>query len=88
MTLPGCATRIIEQPAPPPVAVPVRDTPPADLLVCPAAPQGFPTDETAAANLSPEIRAAAIRLASAYADLRGRFARLISWHGSACEEAN
>ncbi|WP_232476151.1 hypothetical protein [Flavisphingomonas formosensis] len=73
--LAGCAHR----PAEPPhtVAVAIRDTPPAELTRCPVAPEGFPTD--ASATISEPVRAAAIRLATAYRALADQLARLIAW---------
>lgn len=84
MTLPGCALR------PPvaksvPVAVEIRNTPPAELLRCPTAPVGYPTD--AEATMPAGVRAATIRMATALRDTRGQLLRLIRWHDdTACKE--
>lgn len=79
-TLPGCARRAVEVPiaAPVPVAVPVKDTPPAELLQCPPAPAGFPLDATA--EMPPTVRSATIRVAKALRDTRDRLLRLIEWN--------
>jgi len=72
-----------------PATIAIRDTPPADLLVCPVAPAGFP--EAATATLPPPVRAAAIRLATAYARVSSQLERLIGWvspdtNGAACPD--
>ena len=77
MTLPGCAL------SPPvaktvPVAVKIRDTPPAELLRCPVAPVGYPAD--AEATMPAGVRAATIRMATALRDTRDQLMRLIGWH--------
>ncbi|MCW2396163.1 MULTISPECIES: hypothetical protein [unclassified Sphingobium] len=77
MTLQGCAQRQIET-APAVIAVEVKDTPPADLLACPAAPAPFPRDATA--TIPPAVRSALIALATAYADTRDQLLRVIRWH--------
>lgn len=59
--------------------MPIRDTPPADLIACPDAPAGFTEDQAAWAIMPPPVRAAAIRLAAAYAATRAQLARLIEW---------
>ncbi len=85
MTLPGCAL------SPPvaksvPVAVEIRDTPPAELLRCPVAPVGYPAD--AEATMPAGVRAATIRMATALRDTRDQLLRLIGWHdASVCKEA-
>lgn len=84
MTLPGCAL------TPPvaksvPVAVEIRDTPPAELLRCPVAPVGYPAD--AEATMPAGVRAATIRMATALRDTRDQLLRLIGWHdASACKD--
>jgi hypothetical protein len=66
------------------VAVKVESTPPADVLACPVPPAGFPVDQVA--QLPPEVREAAIRLAHAYAAARAQLVRLIDWNSpGACE---
>ncbi|RJF94143.1 hypothetical protein D3876_00915 [Sphingomonas cavernae] len=57
--------------------MPVKDTPPADLLICPEKPEGFPVD--AEATMPAPVRAAAIRLGRAYAAVYGQLVRLIEW---------
>lgn len=72
--LAACATRPSAKP--PVVAVKVgAPPPPADLIACPIAPEGFPTDEVAI--LPPAVRASAIRLAKAYAATASQLTRLI-----------
>lgn len=84
MTLPGCALR------PPvarsvPVALEIRDTPPAELLRCPVATVGYPVD--AEATMPAAVRAATIRMATALRDARDQLLRLIRWHdATACKE--
>lgn len=76
--LAGCAHRPADiGPAPTVVAVKVADTPDADLLICPTAPDGFPLDVWA--TMPPAVRSAAIRLAEAYAATRTQLERLIGW---------
>ncbi len=85
-TLPGCARRAVEVPVenPVPVAVEIRDTPPADLLRCPESPAGFPAD--AEANMPAGVRAAAIRMARALRERGDQLVRLIRWHNpGACK---
>ena len=60
-----------------PVAVIVKDTPPAELLRCPERPVGFPS---ANAVIAPDTRAAIIRLAKAYAMTVDQLERLIAWN--------
>jgi hypothetical protein len=65
-------------PKPAPVAVAVKDTPPAELLACPVTPEGFPAD--AEAQMPTGVRAAAIRLAQAFRARGDQLVRLIRWH--------
>jgi len=84
MLLPGCAARTAETP-PAVIAVPVRDTPPAVLLICPTRPDAFPVD--AEATIPPAVRTAMIGLAHGYAAARDQLGRLIAWNsGMACED--
>lgn len=76
--LQACAPKIVEVAKPVPVAVEVRDTPPADLLTCPANPVGFPID--AQATIPADVRAAAIRMAHALRARGDQLVRLIRWH--------
>jgi hypothetical protein len=78
IALPGCARLPVETAPPPPVAITIRDRPPSDLLVCPAAPLGIPAGM--AADIPPKVRAALIRLALAYRSSVDQLNRLIAWH--------
>jgi len=80
--LPGCAK-------PPAVAPPevvvrtVRETPPSELLRCPAAVPGLPTD--GGAMIPADWRAGIRRLAKSRGDLFDQVSRLIQFHtGEAC----
>lgn len=81
-SLAACATK-----PPPPVAPPapqvivreVRETPPAELVRCPAAVAGLPT--TGEAVIPPEWRAAIVRMARALGARTDQLNRLIQWHG-------
>lgn len=78
ISLVGCAHRPAEiTPPPQAVVIRVKDTPPADLTACPVRPTGFPVD--AEATMPPAVRAAAIRLAQAYAATVDQLERLIAW---------
>ncbi|WP_066725199.1 hypothetical protein [Sphingomonas pituitosa] len=55
----------------------MKDTPSADLLVCPEAPPAFPTDQVA--TIPPPLRAALRGLVLHDRDQRVRFRRLIEW---------
>ena len=86
IALQGCAHQAADRPAPPVVAIEVKDTPPADLLTCPAAPAGFPAD--AQAEIPPAVRSAIVRIATALAATRDQLVRLVRWHSpGACEDA-
>lgn len=74
--LAGCSRPIEHRPADV-VAVPVKDMPPADLLVCPAAPAAFPTDQVA--TIPAPLRAALRELVIRDRDQRVRFRRLVEW---------
>ncbi len=78
--LPGCTHRaeIVEKPVP--VAVPVKDTPPAELLVCAERPEGLPEDPQLVAQMPTRLRAGVIRLARAFAIVTARLDRLIEWN--------
>lgn len=75
-TLAGCSGTV-QHAAPQIVAVPVKDTPPADLLICPAPAAAFPTNE--AATIPEPQRAALKGLAISYRDLFDRNRRLVNW---------
>ncbi|WP_208759549.1 hypothetical protein [Sphingobium fuliginis] len=86
IALQGCAHQAVERPAPPVVAIEVKDTPPADLLTCPVAPAGFPKD--AQAEIPPAVRVVVIDIAKALASTRDQLVRLVRWHSpGACEDA-
>lgn len=86
-TLPGCGSLGRRTPAvaPPPEVVvrTVRETPPAELLRCPAAVPGLPTD--GGAMIPADWRAGIRRLAKSRGDLFDQLSRLIQFHtGEAC----
>lgn len=86
-TLPGCGSLGRGRPAvaPPPEVVvrTVRETPPAELLRCPAAVPGLPTD--GGAMIPADWRAGIRRLAKSRGDLFDQVSRLIQFHtGEAC----
>ncbi|MEI6419475.1 MAG: hypothetical protein WCO82_10430 [Sphingomonadales bacterium] len=56
----------------------MRDTPPADLLRCPARPAGVPAGTSA--SIPAPARAALIDLAAAYRTVVDQLGRLIAWH--------
>lgn len=61
--------------------------PPPELLVCPADPKGFPVDQLA--TMPEPVRAAAMRLATAYAAARQQLERLVAWNtGKTCAEVH
>lgn len=71
--------------APPPEVVvrTVRETPPAELLRCPSAVPGLPTD--GGAMIPADWRAGIRRLAKSRGDLFDQLSRLIQFHtGEAC----
>lgn len=74
--LAGCSRQIEHRPAEV-VALPVKDTPPADLLVCPEPPTAFPTDQVA--TIPPPLRAALRALVIHDRDQRAHFRRLVDW---------
>lgn len=63
-----------------PVAVTVKDTPPAELLTCAERPEGLPEDPQLVAQMPTRLRAGVIRLARAFASVAGRLDRLIDWN--------
>lgn len=80
--LAGCATPAKAPPSTA-IAAEARVAPSADMLVCPTPPEGFPRD--ADATMSPPVRFAAIRLATAYAAVVTQLERLIGWEtGKPC----
>jgi len=78
IALAGCAHRPAEPLPPPPIAIAVKDVPPAELLACPVPPAGF--SEDAAATIPPVDRSAAMALALAYAGVSLQLVRLINWN--------
>lgn len=85
-TLPACGSlRGPPAVAPPPEVVvrTVRETPPSELLRCPAAVPGLPTD--GGASIPADWRAGIRRLAKSRGDLFDQVSRLIQFHtGEAC----
>ncbi|WP_236553106.1 hypothetical protein [Sphingomonas sp. 8AM] len=63
-----------------PVAVPLKITPPAELLTCAERPDGLPEDPQLVAQMPTRLRAGVIRLARAFATAAGRLDRLIDWN--------
>ncbi len=78
--LPGCA-KTVEVPGdkPVPVAVSVKDTPPADLLRCADRPPPLPEDDATVALLPPSVRRALIAVARAFAANATQLDRLVEW---------
>jgi len=74
--LAGCASTV-ERAAPQIVAVAVKETPPADLLICPTPAAAFPTN--VAATIPDAVRAPLKGLALRYRDLFDRNLRLVNW---------
>ena len=64
---------------PVPIAVPVKDTPPAELLRCADRPEGLPEDADLVAQLPTRARAGIIRLARAFGANAAQLDRLIAW---------
>ncbi|WP_338577802.1 hypothetical protein V8J38_02790 [Brevundimonas olei] len=80
-TLAACAHRAAEAPpqAEPVVVVrTVKETPPAELLRCPAVPLGLPS--TGEALIPADWRSAITRLSRSRGEVAGQLARLIAWH--------
>jgi len=80
--LPACARHAEAPPAltPPPIVVKVKDTPPANLLICAERPDGLPEDPPLIAQIPTKIRAGIIRLARAFAANADRADRLVNWN--------
>lgn len=64
---------------PTPVAVVVKNTPPAELLRCAERPDGLPEDPSLIAQIPTTIRAGIIRLARAFSANADRADRLVNW---------
>lgn len=77
MTLPACAPRVAEAPAPQVIVREVRETPPAELTRCPTPPLGLPADQVA--TLPPTVRQGVIRLARYAGELAAQLNRNIAW---------
>lgn len=60
----------------------VRETPPADLLRCPAPVRGLP--ETGGAIIPADWRAGIIRMSTALGMTTNQLTRLLAWHGVNC----
>lgn len=83
-TLPGCAGRAVSA-APPPI-VTVVDAPDlrpqGELLTCARRPAGFPA--AVIGTMTPEARAAAIRIMTAFGANADQLDRLVVFHGGSC----
>ena len=84
--LPACVPALLKRPPievivekPVPVAVPVKDTPPAELTRCADRPEGLPEDPALVAQIPTRIRAGVIRLARAFAGNAAQLDRLVNW---------
>lgn len=80
-SLAACAHRAPELSVPQPpqvVAVPLRDSPPADLMICAQRPEGFPEDLMA--TMPAGIRDATVRVVAALKADADRLDRLVNWH--------
>jgi hypothetical protein len=79
--LQGCAPKPpVRIEVPVPVAVPVKDTPPAELLRCAERPEGLPEDPALIAQIPTRIRSAIIRLARSFAGNAAQLDRLVDWN--------
>ncbi|WCM29189.1 hypothetical protein NDN01_10015 [Sphingomonas sp. QA11] len=78
--LPACV-RTIEVPVdkPVPVAVAIKDSPPADLRKCAARPKGLPEEDKLTSQIPDAVRAGIIRIARAFAANAGQLDRLVNW---------
>lgn len=66
-------------PQPVPVAVVVKNAPPAELTRCAERPAGLPEDSALIAQIPTGIRAGIIRLARAFSANASQLDRLIDW---------
>lgn len=81
--LPACALlpiKHVEVEKPVPVAVPIKDTPPAELLRCAERPEGVPEDKTLIAQIPTRARAGIIRMARALGANADQLDRLVNWN--------
>ncbi|WP_156818887.1 hypothetical protein [Sphingomonas sp. Mn802worker] len=62
-----------------PIVVPVKQTPPAELLACAERPTGLPEDADLVAQIPTKLRAGIIRMARAFGANASRLDRLIEW---------
>ena len=86
--MPGCGQRVVEVAVdkPVPVAVRVKETPPAELTRCAERPQGLPEDPALIAQIPTSIRAGIIRMARAFAGNASQLDRLVNWNApGTCE---
>ncbi|WP_294356110.1 hypothetical protein [uncultured Sphingomonas sp.] len=63
-----------------PIVVPVKQTPPAELLDCAERPTGLPEDADLVAQIPTKLRAGIIRLARAFGANASRLDRLVDWN--------
>ena len=89
MASPACTPRSsVEVEKPVPVVVPVKVTPPAELLACADRPAGLPEDADLIAQIPTKLRAGIIRLARAFGANASRLDRLVDWSSpSTCSPA-
>ncbi len=59
--------------------MPVRITPPAELLACATRPEGLPEDPALIAQIPVKVRHGIIRLAKSFGGNAGQLDRLINW---------
>lgn len=64
---------------PVPAAVPVKDTPPADLLRCADRGRPLPEDDATSAEIPKPVRNALIAVARAFAANASQLDRLVNW---------
>ena len=89
--LPGCARPTDAPPAAVsvPVAVTVKDRPPAELQRCADRPDGLPEDPALIAQIPTKIRAGIIRLPRAFAGNATQLDRLVNWSApGTCPDKN
>ncbi len=78
--LPGCAKTIevpVEKPVP--VAVVVKDRPPAELLRCADRGRALPEDDATTAVMPADVRSALIEIARAFGANASQLDRLVNW---------
>jgi hypothetical protein len=67
-------------PEPVPVAIKIKDTPPAELTRCADRPAGLPEDPALLAQIPTPVRGGIIRLAKSFAVNAAQLDRLINWN--------